>query len=214
MSVIQDPYERLRLERLYRSMSDEELRQLASTPDEELTDDAQDALDEELDRRGIDIPPAPIPEVTPEPQLSKLITIAKFRDTPEALLAKGALESAGIECFLGDDNVVRLDWFISNFIGGIKLRVHEEDEEAARQILAQEPEPSYEVEGIGTYEMPRCPQCNSLNVHYEDFDKSVALVSLAVLKLPIRIANKLWTCNDCGARWRVEPETGSTEVQD
>ena len=207
MSVIQDPYERLRLERLYRAMSDEELRQLASAPEEELTDDAQDALDEELDRRGIELEPILPPEIQPEPQLSKLATIAKFRDTPEALLAKGALESAGIECFLGDDNVVRLDWFISNFIGGIKLRVHEEDADAARQILNQDPEPSYEVEGFGTYELPRCPKCNSLDVHYEDFDKSVALVSLAVLKLPIRLRNKLWTCNECGARWRVEPDT-------
>jgi hypothetical protein len=188
-------------------MSDEELRQLASASEDELTEDAQDALDEELDRRGIEVEAPELPETQPELQLSKLATIAKFRDTPEALLAKGALESAGIECFLGDDNVVRLDWFISNFIGGIKLRVHEHDADAARQILNQEPEPSYEVEGIGTYEMPRCPKCNSLEVHYEDFDKSIALVSLAVLKLPIRVRNKLWTCNACGARWRVEPDS-------
>jgi len=205
MSVIQDPYERLRLERLYRAMSDEELRRLASAPEEELTDDAQDALDEELDRRGIEMEPESLTRDA-EPQLSKLTTIAKFRDTPEALLAKGALESAGIECFLGDDNVVRLDWFISNFIGGIKLRVHEEDADAARQILNQKPEPSYEVEGVGTFEMPRCPKCNSLDVRYEDFDKSVALVSLAVLKLPIKLHNKLWTCGECGARWRVETD--------
>jgi hypothetical protein len=206
MSVLQDPYERLRLERLYRGMSDEELRQVASASEDELTDDAQDALDEELDRRGIEVEPAEFPDTEPEPQVSKLATVAKFRDTPEALLAKGALESAGIECYLGDENVVRLDWFISNFIGGIKLRVHEEDVEASRQILNQEPEPSYEVEGIGTYDLPRCPKCYSLNVHYEDFDKSVALVSLMVLKLPIRLRNKLWTCNECGAHWRVEPD--------
>ena len=51
------------------------------------------------------------------------------------MLAKGSLESAGIECFLADENLVRLDWFISNFIGGIKLNVRVADVENARKIL-------------------------------------------------------------------------------
>ena len=72
-----------------------------------------------------------------EVEFQKLITIRKFRDLPEALLAKGSLDSAGIESFLGDDNIVRLDWFISNLIGGIKLRVRPEDLEAAEEILNQ-----------------------------------------------------------------------------
>ena len=56
-----------------------------------------------------------------ELDVRNLVSIRQFRDLPEALLAKGCLESAGIECFFRDDNLVRLDWFISNFIGGIKL---------------------------------------------------------------------------------------------
>ena len=52
-----------------------------------------------------------------------LVMIRQFRDLPEALLAKGSLESAGIEAFLVDDNMVRIDWFLSNLLGGIKLSV-------------------------------------------------------------------------------------------
>ncbi|HZQ91963.1 MAG TPA: hypothetical protein VFA60_09240 [Terriglobales bacterium] len=40
-----------------------------------------------------------------------LIVVAQYRDLPEALLAKGKLESAGIECTMTDDNIVRMDWF-------------------------------------------------------------------------------------------------------
>ena len=51
------------------------------------------------------------------------VTLRQFRDLPEALLAKGSLESAGIQVYLVDDNMIRMDWFISNLLGGIKLNV-------------------------------------------------------------------------------------------
>jgi hypothetical protein len=37
--------------------------------------------------------------------------------------------------FLADENLVRQDWFISNFIGGIKLNVRDADQAVARQLL-------------------------------------------------------------------------------
>ncbi len=63
--------------------------------------------------------------------------IARFGGVPEALLAKSMLDSAGIESFLGDENLVRLDWFYSNLVGGIKLMVREEDAETARTLLKE-----------------------------------------------------------------------------
>ncbi len=42
-----------------------------------------------------------------------------FRELSEAMLAKGMLNSAGIECFLVDDNTGRMLGFISNVIGGM-----------------------------------------------------------------------------------------------
>lgn len=61
--------------------------------------------------------------------------LRRFRDMPEALLAKGKLESAGIECVLGDDNMVRLDWFYSNLVGGVKLMVDAEQFAEASRVL-------------------------------------------------------------------------------
>jgi hypothetical protein len=55
--------------------------------------------------------------------LRQLVTVASFRDLHEALLAKGSLDSAGITCFLANENIVRLDWLYANAVGGIKLRV-------------------------------------------------------------------------------------------
>jgi hypothetical protein len=72
---------------------------------------------------------------------TELVTLQHFRDVPEALLAKGKLESAGIACALADGNLVRMDWLLSNAIGGIRLQVHKQEAESARAIL-DEPIPA------------------------------------------------------------------------
>jgi len=73
----------------------------------------------------------------PEDQLNfrDLVTVRRFRDLHEALLAKGSLDSAGIESFLADDNMVHMDWLMSNLLGGVKLRVESANLEAANEIL-------------------------------------------------------------------------------
>jgi hypothetical protein len=63
-----------------------------------------------------------------------LVTIRRFGDMSEALLAKGCLESAGLECFLADANISRLEWPISR---GMRLQVKAEDAETAAEILGQ-----------------------------------------------------------------------------
>jgi hypothetical protein len=77
-------------------------------------------------------PPAPY-----KPEDDELITICTFLNPPEANIAKGALESAGIECFLSDDNIVQVNWLLSTAVGNVKLQVRQEDAEAALQILDQ-----------------------------------------------------------------------------
>jgi hypothetical protein len=66
-----------------------------------------------------------------------MVTIRSFPDVMQAWLAKSSLESAGVECYLVDDNMVRLDWGISIILGGVKLQVKPEDAEAALAMLDQ-----------------------------------------------------------------------------
>lgn len=70
----------------------------------------------------------------------RFVKVFQFRDLGEALVIKGLLESSGINCLLGDENTVRMDWFWSNAIGGVKLWVPAEDEDAARSLLQCAPE--------------------------------------------------------------------------
>jgi hypothetical protein len=71
-------------------------------------------------------------EGDPEPAAPEgLITVARFESPIEAQIAKGVLESSGIECFLVGENVNSL----LNAAFRVRLQVRIEDEEAARELL-------------------------------------------------------------------------------
>ncbi len=118
----------------YDQMSDGELLELAAQP-WAMSDAAWDALEDELDQRGLDVPePAAVPQII-VPDKRDLVLLRRFRDLHEALLAKGKLDSAEVDCFLADDNMVRMDWFISNLLGGVKLMVDAERFAEASKLL-------------------------------------------------------------------------------
>ena len=133
---------------------------------------------------------------------TELVTLQHFRDVPEALLAKGKLESAGIACTLADGNLVRMDWLLSNAIGGIRLQVHEQDAEAARAILDEPIPPEFNEEEVGeSYEQPRCPRCYSLDIGFEKINRFWTYGLWLLLTIPIPVRKNNWKCYTCGIEW-------------
>jgi len=201
VSNFDESKERLRLADTYAAVTDGELQSLAGNP-EALTEAAWEALESELDRRHLE-PPIEPSQPRDQMDLRALVQIRQFRDLPEALLAKGSLESAGIQCFLRDDNLVRLDWFISNFVGGVKLCVKSEDVENAQRLLDEPILEGLYVQDVGLYEQPRCPKCQSLDVNFRELDRPIAYLS-AFLRVPMPIQRKGWRCHSCDAEWENE----------
>jgi len=196
-----DDQERQRLAARYESMTDGELEKVASDA-ASLTDVARQALTYEIERRHANIAVNDTPAPVTEAQYRELITVAQFRDLPSALLAKGSLESAGIEAFLADDNMIRMDWFISNLLGGIKLKVRTEDAELAAEILSSPVPQAFEVEGgVGDYEQPTCPRCGSVEVTQEASRDQRAVAALRVTSVPPPLSRDLWKCEACGNEW-------------
>ena len=195
--------ERRRLADEYSRMSDGELEQLVDEV-ASLTDIAKEALKSELARRKLQ-PDWSEPEPTEEPPPARpeLITLRQYTNLQEALLAKGVLDSAGIECRLGDENIVRMDWFLSNFVGGVKLWVREEYAAEAASLLDQEPPEAFDVEGVGEYKQPRCPNCGSMDVAFEGLNKRASYGSLlgtwfVGIVPPIPFKHAGWKCRACG----------------
>jgi hypothetical protein len=198
--------ERRRLAENYASMTDGELQRLALNAGS-LTELAWDALEDEMDRRHLEMTEDATPQPRREMEMLELVTIRQFRDLPEALLAKGSLESAGIECFLADDNLVRLDWFISNFIGGIKLNVRVQDAGNAQKLLDEPILEGLYVQGVGLYEQPRCPKCQSLDVNFQELDAPIAYMS-AFLHVPMPVQRSGWRCHACDVEWEDDGVAG------
>ena len=64
-----------------------------------------------------------------------LVVVHSFRNRPEAELAKGALEAAGIDSMIQADSIGGMRPHVAWASGGFKLLVREDDEEEAREIL-------------------------------------------------------------------------------
>jgi hypothetical protein len=187
--------------RLYASMSEAELRKLA---DEawSLTSIGKDVLQAELARRGLELQLTAAPPAPAQVESNPLITLCRYRDLPEALLAKGFLESAGIESFLLDETTIRMDWLWSNLLGGVKLSVKPEDVDAAAQILNAEIPERFRVEEATDFEQPKCPQCQSLDIFFEDLDKRAAYAGMLFVGFPIPLHRRRWKCQSCGHVWQ------------
>jgi hypothetical protein len=234
MARIDPEQERQRLTEFYSHQMDGELEKVAGQA-YDLTDIAREALRIEMSRRGLaaklveGAPVAPVPVALPadpprgtppdeelssaggELELRRLVTIRQIRDLPEALLAKGSLESAGIEVVLTDDNIVRLDWFWSNLMGGVKLKVAPEDVDVANEILNQPIPEEFDISGIGEYQQPHCPRCQSLDVTFQELDRPVSFMT-AWLSVPIPVYRRAWRCHACNAEWE-DDSAGDAEEE-
>jgi Putative prokaryotic signal transducing protein len=125
MALIDHQKEQQRLAALYASKSDAELAELA-LDQKNLTEDALSVLESEFLRRDLQFERQNLAPVADKEDV-KLVAVRRFRDLPGALVAKGLLDSAGIKCFLADENTVRMDWLWSNALGGVRLWVREDD---------------------------------------------------------------------------------------
>lgn len=141
------------------------------------------------------------------PGSGELVTVATFNDPLEAQLARGKLESVGIRSTLADDNLVAMDWYYTNAVGGVKLQVMPADVAVAREALAEVRAARTERESQGSVDEPMeagepvCPKCGSADVYYERFSRKLAFLSMLLLRVPLPFLKQKWSCEACGHTW-------------
>lgn len=135
--TIDPEQERQRLAEVYAKQSDGELEQVASQM-ADLTDIARETLRVELAKRGLYVGKLQQPEDSPSTEFRDLVVVRSYWNLLDAELARGLLEAAGIDAFLFDDNMVRMDWFNANALGGVKLRVDAANVEDANRVLDEQ----------------------------------------------------------------------------
>jgi tetratricopeptide (TPR) repeat protein len=123
--------------------------------------------EQELEEAALpELPASSLPDYyTPLAPGEDLVTVATFSYPIEAYLAKTKLDWEEIPCFVADDRLIAANWLYSRAIGGVRLRVKSSDIEAALEVLETPPLDEAELEAQAGPDDPRCPDCNSLDVH-------------------------------------------------
>ena len=161
--------------------------------------------------------------------MSKLVRVASYYDLPMAQLARAKLESSGIECVLGNENLVGVNWLLTVAVDGVELCVWEEDAAAAADILSEKSSASYLAEqpvisagevdtaslsGVNERvatcpEEPRlsfdqeesCPKCGKAFVEHIHYGREFAAATF-LIGVPIPFVLRRKRCKACGHRWK------------
>ncbi|MFA0960408.1 DUF2007 domain-containing protein [Roseivirga sp. BDSF3-8] len=134
-----------------------------------------------------------------------LVTLRSFPNHVEAHLLKTKLESEDIPCFIFDENMVTMNPLYNVTVGGIKVKVLEEDQARAQQLLE-------DMEGLpyknDQEEDVTCPNCGSKKLYGHFISNkgikgvlsSVSAFLLAVFPIYVRTVYK---CKNCDFEFRI-----------
>ncbi|AEA44462.1 putative signal transducing protein [Fluviicola taffensis] len=129
-----------------------------------------------------------------------LITFKTFDNSMDAHILKIKLESEGIVCFLFDEHIVSVNPLYSNLVGGIKLKINEEDLIHAKNIVLELEQTPYTTDDE---KIIACPKCESKHIEsgYKSM-KSIGAVFSAITSFLLFIfpvyRKTVYKCLDCG----------------
>ncbi|WP_375237807.1 DUF2007 domain-containing protein [Aurantibacter sp.] len=131
-------------------------------------------------------------------------TIARFNYSSEAQIIKGRLEADGIAVFLSDEFTIDTDPLVSQAIGGVKIKVPQEQAEKAKSILESISKYSLTNEG----KTINCPNCNNESVQLFSTINSIKsllafLTSIFLRLLPFYTKYE-YKCEACNTNFNLE----------
>lgn len=145
--------------------------------------------------------------------MESLVVIHTYTYPTEVFLLKTKLEEAGIPVFTFEEKTISMDPFLSQAIGGLKLRVPEKDLALAQEIVQQfyqslprteegnEAAEKAHFEPVNTW----CPKCDSTQVFAEKTTTGkgiLAFLLALLLAIPWSFLKRRYRCFHCGYEWK------------
>ena len=139
-------------------------------------------------------------------------TIITFTHPEEAHLAKGYLDSEGIETVIQDEMTTQVNHFFSNAIGGVKLLIKEQDYETALKslkkggyIIKEETQPKKTgIEKVYIHsqtDKAHCPYCHSDNFNKVKRPHLLSIFGLIFFQGFLPLSKSYYHCYDCQHEW-------------
>ena len=138
-----------------------------------------------------------------------LIVIATYSDATKAYIARGLLESEGIDASLRDEHLITANWMLSNAVGGVRLAVPQTQLERARRVLLQAARGEL---ALDSEDQLLCPACGSSDVTEAKSGWRVAFAAFMFLNIPLPFTRTAMRCAKCGTQWRLSPDKGAEPV--
>lgn len=200
------------LKKTYAGMNDEELEAVASDA-YDLTKEAQQALQHEISKRGLQIElriSPPRPELK-NPELD-LVIVDCVGSLEEARKIKELLITTGISSYFGHDYIEDLDSFRGSFDYGVDVRVSSSAEANAFALIqdarkndpqlspddSDDDDDSDEDETSASSadgQFVHCPKCHSEQIVFEGLAEEPGTEAESAEKYN-------WHCDECGHDWQ------------
>ncbi len=129
-----------------------------------------------------------------------MVTVGAYMMPYEADIVWSLLEAFEIEVFPADYYTIYIKWLYSNALGGIKLRVSEQDVDEAREIIAaalEDGKKLHETSSEGA-----CPHCGKSDTYPVVRGRSAAVITWLVTGWPLVWPWTRLRCSSCGRIWR------------
>jgi len=133
-----------------------------------------------------------------------LATATTTTDSIQAHIIRGRLEAEGLHPSVAFEHHIRMNWFISNALGGVRVQVPPSEQEQALVIVNRINDKSYQQlleEQEETQDDLVCPACDSKDVTRSRFTESLALVLLWFLMVPVPFQTGAYNCRSCKHHW-------------
>jgi hypothetical protein len=146
------------------------------------------------------------------------VEVASFSQPVEAHLARTRLESEDIPCVVKDEYLIRVNWLLSNAIGGVKLMVPQWEADRARDILRPKPHLVVVADDGVVPEWADvdliCPNCHSYDVYFHRFSLRVASLAWLAFGFIVPWISRKWVCTQCGYEWKERRPKGEQRESD
>ena len=140
-----------------------------------------------------------------------LVVVATYPDAIQANIAKGLLESEGIDVVLRDEHLVTANWMLSNALGGVRLMVPISSADDANRLLQQASRGELALDDEESALL--CPECGSGRITAGSRSWRVAFAALMLLNLPLPYTRASMSCLACGHRWKTSSDKDEEPAQ-